>query len=147
MSSTIIRSGVVALGAAVALGGVAWGASSMSTASAETPAVTKRVDGDDAIVLVADDDDDDDAGARKADTNTRSKASRSRVSKGTAHSRNSGRSRDRTNSRKTRVSRDRDLSRGDKTRDWTRDGGSRTRDRSANRTDDRSKNDTRWRRA
>ncbi|KAA1420584.1 hypothetical protein FE697_016670 [Mumia zhuanghuii] len=146
MSSTFIRTGVAALGATIALGGVAWGASSMSTASAETPAVTKRIDGNDALVLVADDDDDDD-GARKADdTNTRSKASRSRVSRGTLHSRNSGRSRDRTNSRKTKVSRDRDRSRADKTRDWTRDGGDRTRDRSANRTNDRSKNDTRWRR-
>jgi len=42
------------------------------------------------------------------------------------------------------VSRDRDLSRGDNTRDWTRDGkGDRTRDWSQNRTNDRSRNDTR----
>lgn len=142
MSSTIIRTGVAALGATIALGGVAWGASSMSTANADQPAVTKRLDGDDAVVLVADDDDDDD-GARKADTNTNT---RSRISRGTRHSRVSARSNDRTRSNKTRVSRDRDRSRGDKTRDWTRDGGDRTRDVTANRTNDRSRNDTRRRR-
>ena len=43
----------------------------------------------------------------------------------------------------TGVSRDRDLSRGDKTRDWTRDGGDKTRDKTANSTNDRSRNDTR----
>lgn len=52
-------------------------------------------------------------------------------------------SNDSTGSRVTGVSRDRDLSRGDKTRDWTRDGGDKTRDRSANQTNDKSRNDTR----
>ena len=41
------------------------------------------------------------------------------------------------------MSRDRDISRGDKTRDWTRDGGDKTRDKTANNTNDRSRNDTR----
>ncbi len=41
------------------------------------------------------------------------------------------------------MSRDRDKSRGDKTRDWTRDGGDKTRDKTANNTNDRSRNDTR----
>ena len=42
------------------------------------------------------------------------------------------------------MSRDRDNSRGDKTRDWTRDGaGDKKRDWSANKTNDRSRNDTR----
>ena len=66
-----------------------------------------------------------------------------------SRSRNTGFSRstnDNTRSNFTRVSRDRDLSRSDKTKDWTRDGGSRTRDWSANRTNDRSRNDTRGRR-
>jgi hypothetical protein len=50
---------------------------------------------------------------------------------------------DTTTSRVTDVSRDRDKSRGDKTRDWTRDGGDKTRDKTANSTNDRSRNDTR----
>lgn len=42
------------------------------------------------------------------------------------------------------MSRDRDRSRGDNTRDKTRDGkGGKKRDWSANRTNDRSRNDTR----
>jgi hypothetical protein len=60
---------------------------------------------------------------------------------GTGFSRSTG---DSTNSRFTAVSRDRDLSRSDKTRDWTKDGsGDRKRDWSANKTNDRSRNDTR----
>jgi len=41
------------------------------------------------------------------------------------------------------VSRDNDRSRGDRTKDWTRDGGDKTRDHSANQTNDGSRNDTR----
>ena len=41
------------------------------------------------------------------------------------------------------MSRDRDRSRGDKTRDWTKDGKGKRRDWSANKTNDRSRNDTR----
>jgi len=53
-------------------------------------------------------------------------------------------SNDRTGSGHSRVSRDRDRSRGDNTRDKTRDGkGGKKRDWSANRTNDRSRNDTR----
>ena len=52
-------------------------------------------------------------------------------------------SNDNTGSGSTGVSRDRDRSRGDKTKDFTRDGGDRTRDFSANKTNDRSRNDTR----
>ncbi len=59
--------------------------------------------------------------------------------------RGSAASRDATNSRETPVSRDRDLSRGDLTRDWTWDGGDRTRDWSRNSTNDASRNDTRGR--
>ena len=55
-------------------------------------------------------------------------------------SRNTG---DNTRSNYTAVSRDRDISRADKTRDWTRDGGNKKRDWSANKTNDRSRNDTR----
>lgn len=53
-------------------------------------------------------------------------------------------SNDGTNSRVTGVSRDDDLSRGDLTRDRTKDGpGTSTRDRTANHTNDRTRNDTR----
>ena len=50
---------------------------------------------------------------------------------------------DGTNSNFTDVSRDNDRSRSDKTKDWTRDGGDRTRDHSNNQTNDGSRNDTR----
>ncbi len=93
-------------------------------------AVTKREDNVTELVLV-DDDDDDDTGANSG-TRTRSR--------NTGFSRASN---DNTRSNFTKVSRDRDLSRSDKTRDWTRDGGDRTRDWSQNRTNDRSRNDTR----
>lgn len=52
-------------------------------------------------------------------------------------------SNDKTGSGHSAVSRDRDRSRGDRTRDWTKDGGSRTRDRSRNHTNDGTRNDTR----
>jgi hypothetical protein len=53
-------------------------------------------------------------------------------------------SNDGTNSRHTAVSRDRDRSRGDLTRDRTKDGpGGPTRDRTRNQTNDRTRNDSR----
>ncbi|HET7927953.1 MAG TPA: hypothetical protein VFM40_00200, partial [Actinomycetota bacterium] len=53
-------------------------------------------------------------------------------------------SNDGTNSRVTSVSHGDDLSRGDLTRDHTKDGpGTSTRDRTANHTNDMSRNDTR----
>jgi hypothetical protein len=56
----------------------------------------------------------------------------------------SGDSGDATNSRRTGVSRRDDRSRGDLTRDRTKDGpGGATRDRTANHTNDRSRHDTR----
>ena len=86
------------------------------------------------IVLVADDDDD--------DTNSNSGTNTGNTNTGTGT--NSGDQNDPTNSRQSAVSRDRDLSRSDKTRDFTRDGaGDRKRDWSQNRTNDRSRNDTR----
>ena len=105
------------------------GMSSPVAASAADEAA-KREDDAPSLVLVADDDDDDTADDTD-DTRTRSR---------TGASRNTG---DHTRSNVTGVSRDRDLSRADKTRDWTRDGGDRTRDRSANQTNDGSRNDSR----
>ena len=91
-------------------------------------AATKREDNLTELVLVDDDDDDD----TNDSTNSKSRFTGSSRS-----------TRDNTRSNFTKVSRDRDISRSDKTKDWTRDGGSRTRDWSANRTNDRSRNDTR----
>lgn len=106
-----------------ALLGVA-GATAIGLVAMQAPAVNadeavKREDGAVELVLVADDDDDDTADADTDDG-------------------------DDTNSRFSAVSRDRDLSRGDLTRDWTTDGaGDKKRDWSANKTNDRSRNDTR----
>ncbi|HET7689680.1 MAG TPA: hypothetical protein VFK41_04850 [Nocardioidaceae bacterium] len=105
-----------------------------TTTAGDEQAYLKRDDQVSDLVLVADDDDDD-----TNDTNTGTNTGNTNTGTGTR----SGDQNDATNSRVTRVSRDRDLSRSDKTRDWTRDGGSWTRDRSANLTNDRSRNDTR----
>jgi hypothetical protein len=98
--------------------------------SSATDEAAKREDDAPSLVLVADDDDDD---TNDGDDDTDSPSY-------TGQSRDTN---DNTNSRVSNVSRDRDNSRGDKTRDWTRDGGDRTRDWSANKTNDRSRNDTR----
>ena len=91
--------------------------------------LARRDEGEDELVLVSDDDDDDDSDDDSASNSLYS----SNVD-----------SNDRTGSGHTAVSRDRDRSRDDKTRDWTRDGtGDRTRDWSSHRTNDRSRNDTR----
>ncbi len=106
----------------------------ISSAFAADNVTVKRNDDDTPELVAVADDDEMDAGAFKAElTNTNTK---SRFTSGVD-------SNDGTNSRHTAVSRDRDKSRGDKTKDWTRDGGDRTRDHSANRTNDRSRNDTR----
>jgi hypothetical protein len=93
--------------------------------------VAKREDHVTELVLVSDDDDDDTNDNTGTRTRTRSRTGNSRSTN------------DNTRSNFTKVSRDRDLSRSDKTKDWTRDGGSRTRDWTANKTNDRSRNDTR----
>ncbi len=127
----LLRSGVATLAATVGAGMVVVGVGA-SASPGDDDAYGKREDNAKEWIVSADDDDDDD------NTNTG-------VSNGTQHSAEStGRSGDATGSRYTKVSRDRDLSRGDKSRDFTGDGpGTRTRDFSANMTNDRSKNDTR----
>jgi hypothetical protein len=98
-------------------------------------AVAKREDNVTELVLVDDDDDD--------DTNDNSNTNSNTKSRFTGFSRSTN---DNTRSNFTKVSRDRDLSRSDKTKDWTRDGGTRTRDWTGKTTNDRSRNDTRGRR-
>jgi hypothetical protein len=125
----------VGLAGLVGLGLLSWPAltavdSSAPAGTSGDAAYLKRDDHAADLVLVADDDDDDSDSA-SGSRNTGSSVSRT----------------DGTRSNFTKVSRDRDRSRGDKTKDWTRDRtDQRTRDRSANRTNDRSRNDTRWRR-
>ena len=83
---------------------------------------------------------------RRAGTNTGSRDNTGTNTGGTntGTGTSSGDQNDATNSRFTKVSRDRDLSRADKTRDRTKDGaGTAKRDWSQNRTNDRSRNDTR----
>jgi hypothetical protein len=120
----LLPSALLGVAGLTAVGLVAM-SSPVTTAAADEAA--KREDDAPALVLVADDDDDD----TNDDTRTRSRTGASRDTN------------DHTRSNFTGVSRDRDHSRGDKTRDWTRDGGDRTRDWSANKTNDRSRNDTR----
>ena len=94
-------------------------------------AVTKREEGVTELVLVDDDDDDDTNGGTDTGTNT-----------GTSRSTGDNTRSNFTGSAATRPSR------SDNTRDWTHDGpgDTRTRDWSDNRTNDRSRNDTRSRR-
>jgi hypothetical protein len=127
MKKSILTAPLLGLAGLLAVGVLAI----QSPSSADN--ANKRDDDTPELVLVADDDDDD-TNDRLGDTNTRGTGTNTGVSRST---------RDHTKSNFTKVSRDRDLSRSDKTRDWTRDGGDRTRDRSANLTNDRSRNDTR----
>lgn len=132
---TAITTGILSVAGAVAFGTLAFGTGQTANAGTDGVILNKR---EDTAVswVVADDDDGDD--------NTRSRNSRT---DGPSHDNTNSASRDHTNSRFTAVSRDRDRSRGDLTRDWTRDGGDRTKDKSKNKTNDRSRNDTRrnWR--
>lgn len=119
----IIRGSVIGLAGAVGAGVLAW------PAAAYADDVLFKRD-DDSVEVVAVDDHDDDDTNDDNDTNTGSSVATN----------------DNTRSNFTAVSRDRDLSRSDKTKDRTRDGGDPTRDVSANKTNDRSRNDTRARR-
>ena len=95
------------------------------------------------VVTTVDRDDDDDDGNTNTNTGggdgTNSNTN-SHAGAGTGDSRSRA---DNTNSRVTDVSQDQDKSRDDLTKDWTKDGGDKTRDHSANSTNDRSRNDTR----
>jgi hypothetical protein len=130
---TAITSGILTLAGAVGFGALAMGTGQTAASGSDEMILNKREDT--AVQWVVADDDADD------DTNTGSRTD------GPSHDNTNSASHDGTNSRFTAVSRDRDRSRGDLTRDWTRDGGDRTKDKSRNHTNDRSRNDTRrkWR--
>jgi hypothetical protein len=125
--NTLMRKSALAL---VGLMSGALVAYAVPAANAAKDAVYTRAEDSADVVMTMDDDDDD-------DSNDNTDNSRS-FNSGT------GNSNDNTNSRETRVSRDRDLSRDDLTKDRTNDGpGKNNRDWSQNRTNDRSRNDTR----
>ncbi len=136
MIRKLVPVGILGIAGTVTLGVLAMTASTTANADrgpANQDAYVKREDQSPDLVLVADDDDD--------DTGTRTRTGRDdATTQGTGSSRSRA---DGTNSRYSKVSRDRDRSRGDRTKDWTRDGGDRTRDWSQNKTNDESRHDTR----
>ena len=143
----LMRTGIATLATSVGAGLVVVGVGAAS-ASNDDQTYAKREDNVKEWIVTADDDDDDDNNRLSGtNTRTRTRGGTHTRTRGTHHSReDSGRSGDNTGSRHTRMSRDRDHSRGDKSRDWTRDGkGGPTRDFSANLTNDGSRNDTRGR--
>jgi hypothetical protein len=88
------------------------------------------------VLSAVDDDDDGDSGMGNTGTTNSGDAGNTNTSGDDSN--------DGTNSRHSAVSRDRDRSRGDLTKDRTRDGkGDATRDHSRNHTNDKSRNDTR----
>lgn len=142
-----LRYGTLALVGATTAGVIGFTAPAIADDGAGL--VYKRDDDSGRVVTTADVDDDEDEAAHRSDTNTNTNTggnggtntnTNSHAGDGTGDSRSRA---DNTNSQVSNVSRDRDNSRGDKTKDWTRDGGTRTRDHSANQTNDRSRNDTR----
>jgi len=123
----IIRAMIAAFAALLGLGLFAMIAS--TPASAED-VVAKREDS--STVLLSEDDEDNDGDDDDADDAT-----------GASSPSGTGVSNDGTGSRVTAVSRDRDVSNDDLTKDRTMDGGDPTRDFSQNHTNDASRNDTR----
>lgn len=118
----LARTAILMLAALFAFG--SFGVALANGARNDDLAAKREEDAREVVALADDDDDDgdDDSGSFTSGVN----------------------SNDRTGSGHSRVSRDRDRSRGDNTRDKTRDGkGGKKRDWSANRTNDRSRNDTR----
>jgi hypothetical protein len=117
--------GLAGLAGLVTVGLISLKAPTMSAGVGDEYA--KREDETPELVLVDDDDD--------ADSNDTSRSAFTGYSRATGDS---------TRSNFTRVSRDRDLSSSDKTRDWTYDGvGPKKRDWSGGRTNDSSRNDSR----
>ncbi len=121
---------VMTLGTAglVAMGVIAFQSTS---AGADQPALKREEDRAD-VVLVDDEDDDDTFAKARDNTNTNSNTK--------SRSRNTGRDNSRTGANSGRD----DSRSGRKVKDWTKDGpGTRTRDWSQNKTNDRSRHNTR----
>lgn len=145
MRDTVIRTGVATFSGLFAVSFLAFVPGSAATAA--DPAYIKR---DETVTLLATADEDDDEREKLTPFSVSRASAPSRVSRASRDSRDataskkSRNTRDKTNSRVTPVSRDRDKSRFDLTKDWTMDGGEFTRDRTKNSTNDNSRNDTRW---
>lgn len=147
--STILRSSAAGLGIAGLAAGsiVMFGTVATAAGGTEEPFVKRDDRSDHAIVVTLDDEDDDRAGK---DTNTRTNAN-TRTNPNTRSKVTNSKSKSGTRTgigtqtgTKSKASRDRDISRGTHTRDWTRDGGGKKKiDKSRNHTNDKSRNDTR----
>jgi hypothetical protein len=125
MTNTLLKGLIASVATVFGFGLLAGG---VSVASSSANDLAKRDEDAAELVLVADDGDDDGDGDNS----------------GNGGNSGTGNSRDATNSVVSRVSRNGDLSRDDRTRDKTRDGaGAKKRDVSRNVTNDRSRNDTR----
>ena len=126
----LFRATIAALAALLGFGLFAL---TQSTSATADDVVAKREDS--ATVLLSEDDDDDDGDDDDNDDDT--------DVTGASSPSGTGVSNDGTGSRVTAVSRDRDVSNDDLTKDRTMDGGDPTRDFSQNHTNDASRNDTR----
>lgn len=122
--------GALGLAGLVGVGLMSFPTTTVAANTGDDDAFVKREEHVSELALVADDDDDDTNDDSDTNTNTG----------------NSRATNDNTRSNVTAMSRDRDHSRSDKTKDFTRDGGDGTRDITPNLTNDRSRNDTRGRR-
>ena len=115
---------IVTFALAIAIAAFGFGGTALAAGDPGNDVVFVRQEDADGVVALSDDGDDGDDDAGSATSGVGSN--------------------DGTNSRVTSVSRDDDRSRGDLTRDRTKDGpGTSTRDRTANSTNDASRNDTR----
>jgi hypothetical protein len=151
MIRTLLSLAISGLAGVLALGLVAM--NGPANAAGDTDAYVKRVDrSSDLVTVDGDDDDEDDETATNSGTGTgagNGTAGTNSVTvgqTGTDTGTNTGSSNstdDGTGSRLTAVSREDDASRGDLTKDFTTDGGDRTRDLTPNLTNDQSRNDTR----
>ena len=128
----LFRATIAAFAALLGLGLFAMTASTPASAD---DVVAKREDS--ANVLLSEDDDDDDDDDDDNDDDDDDDDTGASSPSGT------GVSNDGTGSRVTAVSRDRDISNDDLTKDRTMDGGDPTRDLTQNHTNDASRNDTR----
>lgn len=129
----LFRSAIAAFAALLGLSLFAF--TQTQPASGDEVAATRQ----DQVTLVADEDGDDGDGDDVTDGDG---TGTSAGTNGTFDS-HTGDSNDGTNSRVTGVTRDRDHSRDDLTKDRTLDGGDLTRDHSRHHTNDASRNDTR----
>lgn len=151
MTRTVLSLALTGVTGAVALGLVA-----LNGPASAADAYVKRDEQASELALAPDSDDDDDSGDASTATNSGTGTGAGDGTGGTnsvttgqtgtgtgTNTAGSNSTHDGTNSRFTAASREDDLSRGDLTKDFTRDGGDLTRDLTPNLTNDKSRNDTR----